>query len=110
MLEVQGSVPAAFDNGLFEFCIVVVNHGIPLSLIDGYFSTVKDLFALPLEEKMKILQDENNRGYTPYGEETLDPENQSEGDMKEGYYFGREVGCMYKKQSMMLVDVWCSLS
>jgi isopenicillin N synthase-like dioxygenase len=31
------------------------------------------------------------RGYTPMAEETLDPANQSEGDTKEGLYFGREV-------------------
>ena len=32
-----------------------------------------------------------DRGYTPMAEETLDAANQSEGDTKEGMYFGREV-------------------
>jgi hypothetical protein len=41
------------------------------------------------EEKQKLLADENNRGYTPFAEETLDPANQSRGDTKEGFYFGR---------------------
>jgi hypothetical protein len=41
------------------------------------------------EEKLKLLADENNRGYTPFAEETLDPANQSRGDTKEGFYFGR---------------------
>jgi isopenicillin N synthase-like dioxygenase len=40
---------------------------------------------------MKILADENNRGYTPYQEETLNPALQAVGDTKEGLYFGREV-------------------
>lgn len=40
---------------------------------------------------MKILADANNRGYTPYQEETLNPSLQSVGDTKEGLYFGREV-------------------
>lgn len=31
------------------------------------------------------------RGYTPMSEETLDAPNQTEGDTKEGLYFGREV-------------------
>ncbi len=31
------------------------------------------------------------RGWTPLSEETLDTENQTEGDTKEGLYFGREV-------------------
>ena len=35
--------------------------------------------------------DENNRGWNPLGEETLDPAHQSRGDTKEGYYIGREV-------------------
>lgn len=39
---------------------------------------------------MKILADANNRGYTPYQEETLNP-LQSAGDTKEGLYFGREI-------------------
>jgi len=30
------------------------------------------------------------RGYTPFAEETLDPERQSKGDTKEGFYFGRQ--------------------
>lgn len=41
------------------------------------------------EEKQKLLADENNRGYTPFAEETLDPDNQTRGDTKEGFYFGR---------------------
>lgn len=49
-------------------------------------------FALPLEQKMTIVANENNRGYTPFAEETLDPANSSVGDRKEGLYFGREVG------------------
>jgi hypothetical protein len=43
----------------------------------------------PAEEKQKLLANENNRGYTPFAEETLDPEHQSRGDTKEGFYFGR---------------------
>jgi isopenicillin N synthase-like dioxygenase len=55
------------------------------------FDRCRALFALPLEEKRKMLQDENNRGWTPYGEETLDPDNQTKGDTKEGFYFGRDI-------------------
>jgi isopenicillin N synthase-like dioxygenase len=40
---------------------------------------------------MTIVADENNRGYTPYQEETLSPQLQTVGDTKEGLYFGREV-------------------
>ena len=39
--------------------------------------------------KLKYLADENGRGYTRMGEETLDPAVQTQGDTKEGYYLGR---------------------
>eukprot|EP00879_Flechtneria_rotunda_P019606 GHRR01020600.1.p1 GENE.GHRR01020600.1~~GHRR01020600.1.p1 ORF type:complete len:269 (+),score=76.30 GHRR01020600.1:898-1704(+) len=46
---------------------------------------------MPPEAKQAMLADANNRGYTPFAEETLDPDNQAVGDTKEGFYFGREV-------------------
>lgn len=52
------------------------------------------LFALSMHKKMEMLADGNNRGYTPFAEETLDPAAQSVGDSKEGFYFGRSVTCM----------------
>ncbi len=55
------------------------------------FDQSRKLFALPLEEKRRLLADENSRGWTPFEEETLDPANQRVGDQKEGFYFGREV-------------------
>lgn len=45
--------------------------------------------ACATESKAALLADENNRGYTPFAEETLDPQHQSRGDTKEGWYFGR---------------------
>lgn len=33
-----------------------------------------------------------NAADTPFAEETLDPGNQSRGDTKEGFYFGRCLG------------------
>ncbi|KAG1675651.1 hypothetical protein FOA52_002360 [Chlamydomonas sp. UWO 241] len=69
----------------------VSNHGVAPALVEGTFERSRALFALPLEEKQRMVQDENNRGWTPFQEETLDPANQSCGDTKEGFYFGREV-------------------
>ena len=51
----------------------------------------RQFFALPLEQKRTILVDHNNRGYTPIAEQTLDPANSTEGDAKEGLYFGVEI-------------------
>jgi len=40
---------------------------------------------------MELLADKKlNRGYTPFKEETLDPDTQKVGDTKEGYYIGPE--------------------
>lgn len=69
----------------------MANHGVPQALVDAFFDHCRRLFALPLADKMTMLQDVNNRGYTPMAEETLDPETQSAPDTKEGFYFGREV-------------------
>lgn len=46
------------------------------------FEQSKAFFALPLEEKLAMLVDKNNRGYTPMNDETLDPGNQAKGDTK----------------------------
>ncbi|WIA38103.1 hypothetical protein OEZ86_001465 [Tetradesmus obliquus] len=67
------------------------NHGIPQELLSELFKQMRAAFALPEQDKMAMLADENNRGYTPYAEETLDPAKQTRGDTKEGFYFGREV-------------------
>jgi isopenicillin N synthase-like dioxygenase len=45
-------------------------------------------FELPLEKKREVEADHLNRGYTPFQEEVLDPDQQSIGDTKEGYYIG----------------------
>jgi isopenicillin N synthase-like dioxygenase len=58
--------------------------------MDQVFAQSKKFFTLPLNEKMKLLRNENHRGYTPLQDETLDPKNQSQGDSKEGYYIGVE--------------------
>ena len=42
------------------------------------------------------------RGWTPLSEETLDVANQSEGDTKEGLYFGREVSAASPDAGMPL--------
>lgn len=55
------------------------------------FDQCKAFFDQESSFKEQILADANNRGYTPYQEETLDVSAQREGDTKEGLYFGREV-------------------
>ncbi len=68
-------------------------HGVSSALMDAAFASAAALFALPAADKAALLATEatNNRGWTPLGEEVLDPERQTRGDTKEGYYIGREV-------------------
>lgn len=71
--------------------LFISNHGIPLEVIDNHLAAQQEFFALPLEQKKSILVDHNNRGYTPVAEQTLDPANSTEGDAKEGIYYGQEI-------------------
>lgn len=67
------------------------NHGIPQTLIQRVMDQSKLLFDLPLEEKQLISDKSMSRGYTAFEEETLDPERQTKGDSKEGFYIGKDV-------------------
>eukprot|EP00897_Mesotaenium_endlicherianum_P001808 jgi/Mesen1/1655/ME000135S00656 len=78
---------ACTDVGFFY----LVNHGVEMSLLQKVFNESRKFFELSVEEKLKVVQDKNNRGYTPFLEEILDPARQSKGDTKEGYYIGKEV-------------------
>lgn len=77
---------ACLDSGFFY----VVHHGIDQDFLDEVFEQSRRLFALPEKEKMKLLRNENHRGYTPYQDEILNPSMQTEGDWKESYYIGPE--------------------
>lgn len=78
---------ACVKHGFFY----VTSHGVPDEVVDGMFAASKEFFDLPEASKRTVLQDANSRGWTPMGEETLDPARQRSGDTKEGYYIGREV-------------------
>jgi len=69
----------------------VKNHGVADNTVRRAFEQTRRLFDLPAEAKQKLLQNRHNRGYTPLQEEILDPKNQKEGDLKEGFYIGAEV-------------------
>lgn len=58
-----------------------MDHGISQEFMDEVFAQSKKFFDLPHSEKMKLLRDEKNRGYTPMLDEILDPENQVNGKL-----------------------------
>ncbi|GAQ89396.1 2-oxoacid-dependent dioxygenase [Klebsormidium nitens] len=95
---------ACVKSGFFY----VADHGVDEGLVQATFEQCRLFFSLPEAEKMKYLQDSNNRGYTPFEEETLDVTRQKKGDTKEGYYIGREVPLDHPDASTPLCgpNVW----
>lgn len=69
----------------------IKEHGVSEQLVEEMFAQNAAFFALPTQEKEKILANKDFRGYTPMKEETLDPKLAKAPDSKEGLYFGREV-------------------
>jgi isopenicillin N synthase-like dioxygenase len=88
----------------------VINGGVEPALMEEAFKASAALFELPAEVKRALLATpaNNNRGWTPLGEETLDPARQSRGDTKEGYYIGREVAADSPEAALPLhgPNVW----
>jgi isopenicillin N synthase-like dioxygenase len=75
---------ACLDCGFFY----VTNHGISEELKDEAFEQSKKFFALPLDEKMKVLKNEKHQGYSPVLSQISD--NQIHGDYKESFFIGIE--------------------
>ncbi|KAE8337901.1 hypothetical protein BDV24DRAFT_177241 [Aspergillus arachidicola] len=74
-------------QGFFQ----IVNHPIPASLQQEMMKLSKELFALPLEEKMKLdkSQNQHNRGYeVMYGQMI---ENHTKPDLKECFYVAQDL-------------------
>jgi isopenicillin N synthase-like dioxygenase len=69
----------------------VVNHGIPKSLIDDFYSEAKAFFALPVEikEQYEIPTLAGQRGYTSFGKEHA--KQSKVADLKEFFQIGQEV-------------------
>ncbi|GAA5796534.1 hypothetical protein EDC94DRAFT_544188 [Helicostylum pulchrum] len=84
--------PKKVAQEVFEACKTIgffymINHDLPQEEVDRAFELSKQYFDLPSEEKRKHLIDATNHGYSDLYSETLDPENQRQGDHKEGFNF-----------------------
>ena len=88
----------------------LVGHGVPEQDFDTLYADMTRFFALDSSVKSKVhtVTNPHNRGWTPLGEETLDPERQTCGDTKEGYYIGREIPAGHKLAHLPLhgPNVW----
>lgn len=76
----------AFENIGF---VTVINHGIPQDLVDNFYSTVYDFFALPKQIKLQYEDQENagQSGYTSFGREHA--KHSDVGDLKEFWQFNQ---------------------
>jgi isopenicillin N synthase-like dioxygenase len=69
----------------------LAGSGVDEALVARYQAANRALFALPAAAKRALRAGADGRGWTPLGEETLDPAASAAGDAHEGFYFGREV-------------------
>ena len=60
--NLAGELRHAQENVGFYF---IVNHGVPRGLIAQAYDQLRQLFAQPLEEKLKLHINENSVGYIP---------------------------------------------
>lgn len=69
----------------------VINHGVPMDLVDGFYKASKAFFSLPLEVKLQyeIPGLAGQRGYTSFGKEHA--KHSKVGDLKEFYQIGQVV-------------------
>ena len=69
----------------------VVNHGIPKSLIDDFYTEAKAFFALPVDIKRQYEDSKlaGQRGYTSFGKEHA--KHTQVADLKEFFQIGQEV-------------------
>jgi isopenicillin N synthase-like dioxygenase len=71
--------------------VAVVNHGIPKSLIEGFYAASKAFFALPeaTKRQYEIQGMAGQRGYTSFGKEHA--KQSTVADLKEFFQIGQEV-------------------
>ncbi|KAJ8907500.1 hypothetical protein NDN08_007611 [Rhodosorus marinus] len=68
----------------------LTGHGVDGAASGRILEVSRQFFALSDQDKELCSVNEYHRGYTRFGEERLDPANQSCGDTKEGFYCGSE--------------------
>ena len=61
--------------------LVIANHGIDQSLIDGTFAAAAAFFDRPLERKMELKVGDLNIGYLPYGAQIVRTSQKTSGSL-----------------------------
>lgn len=83
----------------------LVNHGVSADLIAATFRGSRSFFEMSAQQKRTVLA-VKSRGYTPLAEETLDPERQSCGDTKEGFYIGNKEAGEVDANAAIGANLW----
>lgn len=79
--------------------VAVANHGVPKSLVEGFFNASKAFFALPTEVKKQyeMAGMAGQRGYTSFGKEHA--KQSKVADLKEFFQIGQEVSDAHPQKS-----------
>lgn len=86
--------------------VIITDHGIPQSLIDGFLATYRVFFAWSDARKHRyhVPGGGGARGYTPFGIETA--KGSIHRDLKEFWHVGRELPMDHPYRHFMADNVW----
>ncbi|KAI1501096.1 2OG-Fe(II) oxygenase superfamily protein [Biscogniauxia marginata] len=87
----QAQVAKELVDAAAEYGFVYVRNtgqDIPAEQVEKAFTVSRILFGSPLEDKQRCKIGRNNQGWSGMHTETLDPETQRMGDLKEAFNFG----------------------
>ncbi|WP_186646274.1 isopenicillin N synthase family dioxygenase [Fluviispira vulneris] len=96
-----------FGRAIQEFGFVIIEgHNISEDVINNTYSAVEQLFALPIETKLKYVDNSiiGQRGYVNFGIERA--KNNTIGDLKEFWHIGREHFLNSKLKSEYTKNIW----
>lgn len=96
-----------FFSGLKEYGFIVLkDHPIPTVLLDQAYRQIEELFALPVDSKMRYALKDNGfqRGYTPFGTEHA--KDAAVMDLKEFWHVGRELPEGHRYSAVYPKNIW----
>ncbi|WP_170271520.1 isopenicillin N synthase family dioxygenase [Fluviispira multicolorata] len=96
-----------FGHSLQEFGFVIIEgHNISANLINESYTLIKEVFSLPIENKLKYVENSGlgQRGYVHFGLEHA--KNSFKGDLKEFWHIGREHFLDEKFKNEYAKNIW----
>ncbi|HRK08099.1 MAG TPA: 2-oxoglutarate and iron-dependent oxygenase domain-containing protein [Pseudobdellovibrionaceae bacterium] len=96
-----------FFHGIKDYGFIVLkDHPIPTPLLNSAYALLEQLFALPVDVKLKYALKEQGfqRGYTPFGQEHA--KDSPVMDLKEFWHVGRDLPEGHRYQSIYPANVW----